>query len=321
MLNPQMNTLLRPVVSDLNRLEEFLEEASGVYASNTEIGYSSDFTVFARWCMERDLCALPAEDKTVAAFIDDQATMKKPSTIERYLSAICFFHLHLGYGSPRKRTKTAFALKRAKRRNRGPQRQAKPLRETDVMAMVKHAPDTLKGVRDVALVTVGYDSMLRREELTRFTVEDVIPDPNGGAIVTLEHSKCDQYGSGEEVYLRPGTYRYLKAWLDRAEITSGPVFRALRRGVEGSKPLRPADVPIVFRKLTENAGLSAEGVSGHSLRVGAAVDLAWSGASLTQIMKRGRWQTEEMVMRYIRGILASQVGRATTTRDDWCEAS
>lgn len=315
MLTLQTTTVLRPVISDFSRFQEFLEEGSGVYAPNTEISYSSDFKVFARWCMDRGFWALPADDETIAAFIRDQAEMKKPATIDRYLAAICFFHIHLEYGSPRNGRKTVLALKRAKRQNRGPQRQATPLREADVIKMVKHAPDTLKGVRDVALVTVGYDSMFRREELVRFCVEDVIPDPGGGAIVTLEYSKGDQFGNGEDVYLRPGTYQYLKVWLDRAEITSGPVFRSLRSGT----PLRPNDVPGVFRTMAEAAGLPTDGVSGHSLRVGAAIDLAWRGASLPQIMKKGRWQSEAMVMKYIRRILTSQIGRATTRRDDWSE--
>lgn len=317
MLHPQMYNLLQPVIGDIARFEEFLKEASGVFAPNTEIGYTNDFKVFASWCKERSLSALPADDTTIAAFIDDQATIKKTATLDRYVAAICFFHVHLAYGSPRKGRKTVLALRRAKRQYRARQRQATPLREADVIKMVKHAPVTLKGIRDVALVTVAYDSMFRREELTRFTVEDVTADAEGGAIITLDYSKGNQFGHGEEVYLRPGTYMYLKAWMANADITSGPAFRSLRRGKELSKPLRPADVPGVFRELADAAGLDLEGVSGHSLRIGAAIDLAWRGFSLPQIMRRGRWQSEEMVMRYIRQILASQVGRATTVSDDW----
>lgn len=46
--------------------------------------------------------------------------------------------------------------------------------------------------------------------------------------------------------------------------------------------------------------------TGHSVRVGGAIQLNIEGYSLPQIMEMGNWSNEEMVMRYIRNIEAGK---------------
>ena len=41
-------------------------------------------------------------------------------------------------------------------------------------------------------------------------------------------------------------------------------------------------------------------LSGHSFRVGAALDLLEQGESLEKIMLRGGWQTDSTAMKYLR---------------------
>jgi len=41
-------------------------------------------------------------------------------------------------------------------------------------------------------------------------------------------------------------------------------------------------------------------LSGHSFRVGAALDLLEQGESLVKIMLRGGWQSDSSAMKYIR---------------------
>ena len=63
----------------------------------------------------------------------------------------------------------------------------------------------------------------------------------------------------------------------------------------------------------------ASRISGHSVRVGGAQDMARVGGELPEIMQAGRWRTAEMVARYTqrqnarRGMaakLAEKQGRA-----------
>ncbi|EBY9457098.1 hypothetical protein D6356_23210, partial [Salmonella enterica subsp. enterica serovar Mississippi] len=42
--------------------------------------------------------------------------------------------------------------------------------------------------------------------------------------------------------------------------------------------------------------------TGHSARVGAAIDLFVYGASVHEIMRLGRWRNDQTVMRYIRRV-------------------
>jgi hypothetical protein len=56
-----------------------------------------------------------------------------------------------------------------------------------------------------------------------------------------------------------------------------------------------------LQQLQAQAGLDLVGnLSGHSFRVGAALDLLEQGESLENIMLRGGWQSESTVIRYLR---------------------
>ncbi|MBU3538259.1 tyrosine-type recombinase/integrase, partial [Polynucleobacter sp. UK-Gri1-W3] len=58
----------------------------------------------------------------------------------------------------------------------------------------------------------------------------------------------------------------------------------------------------IYKKIARKAGLdesAIEGISGHSMRVGAAQDLLNSGASMPIIMQKGRWSKTDTVMRYL----------------------
>lgn len=58
----------------------------------------------------------------------------------------------------------------------------------------------------------------------------------------------------------------------------------------------------IFKRMARRAGLEEvviEGISGHSMRIGAAQDLLNSGASMPIIMQRGRWSKTDTVMRYL----------------------
>ena len=64
----------------------------------------------------------------------------------------------------------------------------------------------------------------------------------------------------------------------------------------------PPQVNRIYKRIARKAGLDEwviEGISGHSMRVGAAQDLLNSGASMPIIMQRGRWSKTDTVMRYL----------------------
>ena len=86
----------------------------------------------------------------------------------------------------------------------------------------------------------------------------------------------------------PEGLEYLMVGIDRGERIS-------------HKSLGSGQVNRIYKQIARNAGfikLVVEGISGHSMRVGAAQDLINSGASMPIIMQRVRWSKTDTVMRY-----------------------
>lgn len=112
------------------------------------------------------------------------------------------------------------------------------------------------------------------------------------------------------------TLRAIGIYMDTAGIQAGPLFRSLTRsGAVRDRALHPNEVGRILQRLMKRAGLSAEGVSGHSLRVGMAQELVANGATLPQVMDAGDWKSPEMPARYAE-LLAAERGAVVTLLED-----
>ena len=148
---------------------------------------------------------------------------------------------------------------------------------------------------------IGFAGALRRSELVNRDVED-IAKTREGIILTLRWSKTDQEGQGSEIAIpkgrKPATcpVSILEAWLTRAKIKHGPVFRKVRQnGVVENR-----SVALILKRCVGHAGFAPEEFSGHSLRSGFATSAAAAGANERDIMQHTRHKSEQMVRRYIR---------------------
>ena len=80
------------------------------------------------------------------------------------------------------------------------------------------------------------------------------------------------------------------------------LFCGLNRSLDLSSNIGAGQINRIYKKIAKKAGLdesAIKGISGHSMRVGAAQDLLKSGASMSIIMQRGRWSKTDTVMRYV----------------------
>lgn len=80
------------------------------------------------------------------------------------------------------------------------------------------------------------------------------------------------------------------------------LFCGLNRAFNISPQIGIGQINRIYKKIARKAGLDEsviEGISGHSMRVGAAQDLLNSGAIMPIIMQRGRWSKTDTVMRYL----------------------
>ena len=120
------------------------------------------------------------------------------------------------------------------RRTIGAAKQGKAPATAGVLtSMLALCPDTLIGKRDRALLALGFVGAFRRSELCALQVDDLVEVPDGLRIL-IRRSKTDQEGQGAEVAI-PRGYRLrpveaVQTWLAAAEISAGPVFRAVARG-------------------------------------------------------------------------------------------
>ena len=297
-------------------LDACATRARGALSANTERAMRSDLAIYAAWCDERELPALPASAETIAAFVDAMAKVRAPATVRRYVASIAAAHRALGLARTARAEPVRRALQRMHRRKGRRQDQAKGLTGALRQRLLEATGEGLIDARNRALLAVAYDTLLRRGELVALQVSDIVEEVDGAATVLVRRSKADPEGRGATVYLARDSVALLREWLGRSGVARGRLFRSLARGAVG-EGLDASQVPRIFKAMAERAGLPVEvvqGISGHSTRVGAAQDMVAGGIGMAAILHAGRWKTPAMVNRYGEGLLARRSGAAQLAR-------
>ena len=299
------------------RLQRFLQATNGAFSSNTERAVRSDLGIYAAWCEGEGKRALPARPRTVAAFVDAMAEVRAPATVRRYVTSIDIAQRALGLEKPLGSPPVQLALKRMYRRKGRRQDQAAGLTWPLRQRLLEAAGDRLIDDRNRALLAVAYDAMLRRTELVSLQVTDLLEELQGDGSLLVRRSKTDGEGEGEIVWVGPDTVRLVRGWLERGGISEGRLFRSVGKGGRTGEGLDPSQVPRIFKAMAREAGLPAlvaQGLSGHSARVGAAQDMVAAGIELPAILHAGRWKSTAMVNRYGERLLARRSGAAQLAR-------
>ena len=291
------------VPPSLERAREFARLSK---AESTLRGYRADWRDFCAWCERTGQRALPASAEVVAAYIAECAGRLKVGSIQRRLNAIAEAHKATGLGSPTSEGMVKNTLKGIRRALGTATVQKAPALTADIRAMVDATDTGLIGLRDRALILLGFAGAFRRAEIVGLDVAD-LDIGRDGLTVTLRRSKTDQEGQGRRIGIPYGSnphtcpVRTLQSWLESSAITAGPLFRSINRHGQAQRgSLSPVDVARVVKKLTERAGLDPAKYSGHSLRAGHATSAAAAGASERSIMGQTGHRSVQMVRRYIR---------------------
>lgn len=291
---------------DLATIDALVEQAryyaGAAKARATLRAYRSDWRLFEAWCAHRDLLALPASAEVIALYLADQASELKASTLQRRLSAISQAHQAAGHDSPTRSLKVR-AVWAGIRRTHGTAEEGRAAILTeDLRAMV----DRLPGIRDRALLLLGFAGAFRRSELVSLDVSD-LRFTRAGLVVTLRRSKTDQEGQGTLKGIPHGAnpetcpLKAVRAWLKGAGIEEGPLFRSVNRhGRVASARLSDRAVALAVKRAALAVGLDPDRYSGHSLRSGLATAAAAAGVSERAIMQQTGHRSVAMVRRYIR---------------------
>jgi len=273
-------------------------------APNTYRAYRAAWRSFAAWCAEHNCPALPADPLAVADYLAHAAQRHKASTLAVHVAAIRAAHKAAGQPDPTADERVAATMRGIRRVHGQPPAQREPLTLDDLRALVRACGDDLAGLRDRALLLVGFAAALRRSELVALDVEHI--RLNGVLRITLTRSKTDQEGQGitktiprlADAELCP--VRALRAWLDAAGIASGPIFRSVNRWGKVGARLSAYDVARIVKRRAQAAGLDARMLAGHSLRAGFATTAALAGLDAVAIAEVTGHRSLNTLQRYIR---------------------
>ena len=297
--------LVAPVapLSDLAR--RYASEAS---AENTKLAYGKAWRDFERWCKAAGHVPLPAAPEVVGTYLAERAGQLKAASLNMRLVAISQAHRLQGHRLDRQHPAIRETMKGI-RRTHGTAPAKKAAADVVVLRDAVSELAKLSGpraLRDRALLLVGFAGALRRSELVALDVAD-IRFVAEGVVLTLRRRKTDQEGQGTEIALpfgqsaRTCPVLTLRAWLEAAGITNGPIFVSITRGGRiRSTRLSSEDVARVVKAAVEAAGGNSDDFSGHSLRSGFITSAARAGVAERHIQNQSGHRSLPVLRGYIR---------------------
>ena len=192
-------------------LEELIQKAktfvAAAKAPATLKAYRNDWRDFESWCRIHQIQVLPASPESVALYIADQASTLASGTIARRLTSITKAHQAAGFSDSPASTRhfvVGETLKGIRRTIGTAQHGKAPLLSADIRRIVAARREDLLGLRDAALVLVGFAGGFRRSVLAGVDACDLKFSADG-VVVNVRKSKTDQEGAGREVGLPFGS--------------------------------------------------------------------------------------------------------------------
>jgi integrase len=313
----------------VDRARGYVEASS---SANTRRAYASDWKHFAGWCRRQGLSPLPPDPQTVALYMTALASgegasrvrssggTERPasvSTIERRLSAISWNYSQRGLHLDREDRHIATVLAGIRNRHAAPPKQKEAILPGELIAMLETLDrGTLRGLRDRAMLLIGFAGGLRRSEIVALDAgRDQTEDGRGwidildkGLVVTLRGKtgwREVEIGRGSSDATCP--VAAIETWLKLGRIVHGPLFRRVtgRGKALGPERLRDQEVARLVKKAVLAAGIrgdlpEAERIklfSGHSLRAGLATS---AEVDERYVQKQLGHASAEMTRRYQR---------------------
>ncbi len=301
----------------LDRLVDTARDyARAATSDNTLTAYTKDWEHFTRWCRMRGADPLPPSPELVGLYIADLAATLSAASIARRLSGLGWGYQQRGFALDRKDRHIATVLAGIRRKHARPPVQKEAIMAEDIRAMVTTLPHDLRGLRDRAILLIGFAGGLRRSEIVSLDrhKDDTLDSGgwvdllDGGVLITLRGKtgwREVEIGRGSSEQTCP--VHALEQWLHFAKIDFGPIFTGVTRDGKRAQETRLNDKHIarLIKACVLKAGLrpdlpDAERVklfSGHSLRAGLA-----SSAEVDEryVQKQLGHASAEMTRRYQR---------------------
>ena len=178
---------------------------------------------------------------------------------------------------------------------------------SDLQRVIASIPETLIGLRDRALILLGYAGAMRRSEIVGLEIRD-LEITERGLIVTIRRSKGDQTGQGQQIMIPHGRHPETCAiaavsnWLRAAHLIEpdSRVLRSIGRGGRIHDSLCSYAVALIVKSRLEGAGISPETYGAHSLRSGFLTSAADSGSTIWELLSVSRHKDVKTLQKYVR---------------------
>jgi len=313
-------------LSDSGResLRFYFQEAFRHKTENTKRAYTADLKAYVRYCQSNH----PGEDlflsdevamrDRITAYIDDMVEVQeyKKATIERRLNLLRLLLGVMKVPNPfnNKGYADYFNDRISQSELLVPQDQATPFKENDLLAVNRKGYVDTLGIRNLTLLNVAFDSLLRASELARVEWKHI--DANLKTVF-IPYTKSNRGQDKDYRSLSDTTLRYLRKLKADAPEGAKYVFNPMLNteqfsteniGTGKEKPLNYTSVLKGLLSAIAWGGLDSSLYSAHSTRVGAALSMREKGITLEAIMEAGGWKSIEMVRRYLKAIEARYSG-------------
>ncbi|CAH2605492.1 Site-specific integrase (plasmid) [Rhodovastum atsumiense] len=298
-----------PALSGAAAFAAARDYAADAHSAATRRAYRADWADFTAFCRAANLSPLPAAPQTVAAYFAAMAATHARSTIQRRLAAIGQAHKLAGQEWIPSHPLIRTTLRGIGRRHGSAVRRAAALTTAEIRKLVATCRDDLTGLRDRAMILLGFAGALRRSELVGINREHLVLRESGIRL-TIPRSKGDQEGAGVEIGIPKGNrretcpVRALEAWLLASDCQFGPVFRKVDLwGNIEHRRLHPDAVRQILLRRAKQAGIEVPGgerLSPHGLRAGFVTEAYLAGARDEQIMAHTRHADLKTMRGYVR---------------------
>ncbi|MNO86671.1 Phage integrase family protein [compost metagenome] len=177
-------------------------------------------------------------------------------------------------------------------------------RESALAAERNDFKNVMRHRRDIALILIGFWRGFRGDELARLQVEHIQAESGAGITFYLPHTKGDRQHLGSTFHtpalkkLCP-VQAYIN-WITVAGIVRGPVFRKVDRwGNLAEGGINSNSLIPLLRRILQQAGVSAEFYSSHSMRRGFATWASANGWDIKSLMSYVGWKDIKSALRYV----------------------
>ena len=279
--------LTREDFHQLAKVPPAVEWFANIDNANTRRAYENDVRGFAAFVgiQSPDDMRLVTRAHTIAWRKRLEQQKLGAATIRRKLSALSALFGYLC----EKNAVTDNPVHGVKRPTEGANEGKTPALSDDQARKLLDAPDeqTLKGIRDRAILATLLYHGLRREELTKIRLKDLQNREGTPHLVVQGKGRKIRY-----VPLHPKAGRLIKDYVDRAghgDDRNGALFRPVRNNRTGTlvKPLHPDAVYRLVRHYALIADLpgAIDGISAHAMRATAATNALQHQADIAKVQE------------------------------------